>query len=215
MGIGSPKTLKLEGNLFGRAVVVLIDTGAYHNFIVSSLVKELDLTVLPTKQFGVLVGDGHEVKGRGICPSIKLEIQGFHLTINCLPFELGRVDVILGCDCLRTLGKFSINLNSSLLSFRWGQKKVVLKGSSALATTNVSLKSLLSAVKKEEGDCWILLSVMEEISTNCVSGCPEELEVVLKDFQGLFDVPTELPPRRQQDHAIRLSPGAQPPNIRP
>lgn len=125
------------------------------------------------------------------------------------------MDVILGCDCLRTLGKFSINLNSSLLSFRWGQEKVVLRGSSALATTNVSLKSLLSAVKKEEGDCWILLSVMEEISTNCVSGCPEELEVVLKDFHGLFDVPTELPPRRQQDHAIRLSPGAQPPNIRP
>lgn len=63
MGIGSPKTLKLERNLFGRAVVVLIDTGASHNFIASSLVKELDLTVLPTKQFGVLVGDGHEVRG--------------------------------------------------------------------------------------------------------------------------------------------------------
>ena len=205
----------MEGNLLGRAIVILIDTGASHNFIATSLVKELGLTVIPTKQFGVMVGDGHEVKGMGLCKAVELEVQGFHLTINCLPFELGRVDVILGCDWLRTLGKFSINLNSSLLSFRWGNEKVVLRGSSALATTKVSMKSFLCTVKTNGGNCWVLLNVLEGSPIVDSLQCPEELKPVLDEFKGVFEVPTGLPPHRPQDHAIQLRLGAQPPNIRP
>lgn len=183
VGIGSPKTLKMEGSLQGQTVVVLIDTGASHNFIATSLVKKLDLPVRHTKQFGVMVSDGHEVKGMGLCKSVNLEIQGFHLIIDCLPFELGRLDIILDYDWLCTLGKFSINLNFSLLSFRWGSDKVVLRGSSALATTKVSMKSLLSTVKKDGGDCWVLLNVMDSSSGDNVPNCPVELKPILEEFQ--------------------------------
>ena len=156
-----------------------------------------------------MVGDGHEVKGMGLCKAVELKVQGFHLTINYLPFELGRVDVILRCDWLRTLGKFSINLNSSLLSFRWGNEKLVLRGSFALATTKVSMKSFF--VKENGGNCWVLLNVMEESSIEDNLQCLEELKSVLDEFKGLFEVPTGLPPHRRQDHPIWLRLGAQPP----
>ena len=64
MGLASspnlpPQTLKLQGELQGIPIQVLIDSGASHNFISRKLVSKLDL---PTSSFSSLyirLGDGH------------------------------------------------------------------------------------------------------------------------------------------------------------
>ncbi|KAL5552261.1 hypothetical protein UlMin_002437 [Ulmus minor] len=58
MGFTSAQTLKLQGMLNGKSVVVLIDSGASHSFISSRLVTELSIPFVSTEGYGVQVGDG-------------------------------------------------------------------------------------------------------------------------------------------------------------
>ena len=57
----SPKTMKLLGSVLEREVVVLIDSGATHNFITADLVSALQLPVSQTEQYGVQMGTGQVV----------------------------------------------------------------------------------------------------------------------------------------------------------
>lgn len=44
---------------------------------------------------------------------------------------------------------------------------------------------------------------------------PTEVQNLLQEFDDRFQAPTELPPRRPEDHTIPLIPGAQPVSARP
>lgn len=58
VGLTNPKTIKMEGEIQGTPVVVMIDPGATHNFISDETVKKLGIRVTPTKEFGVSLGTG-------------------------------------------------------------------------------------------------------------------------------------------------------------
>ena len=45
VGLTSNKSFKVEGVIKGREVVVLVDSGAFRNFITSKLARELGLSV--------------------------------------------------------------------------------------------------------------------------------------------------------------------------
>lgn len=59
------KTLKVFARINGTPILVLIDSGASHNFVVQQVVTTLGLKVEPSKQFTVKLGDGHRVKTTG------------------------------------------------------------------------------------------------------------------------------------------------------
>jgi len=44
---------------------------------------------------------------------------------------------------------------------------------------------------------------------------PHEIQQLINEFSVLFEIPTELPPVRDCDHAIPLVPGAAPVQVRP
>jgi hypothetical protein len=46
-GISTPKTLKIEGYIKKKKVIVLIDSGSTHNFIHYKLAKDLNCFVYP------------------------------------------------------------------------------------------------------------------------------------------------------------------------
>lgn len=58
-GLTQPQTMKLRGKVLQQAVMILIDSGASHNFISSKLVKSLGLQVESTKPYKVKLGDGN------------------------------------------------------------------------------------------------------------------------------------------------------------
>lgn len=57
-GLTSPRTMKVLGKIGDKEVVVLVDSGATHNFVSSRLIDELALVVTGTRSVGVKLGNG-------------------------------------------------------------------------------------------------------------------------------------------------------------
>lgn len=93
-------------------MLILLDSGATHNFISDRVVHELQIPVQPAT-FAVVLGDSRKVTGVGKCRGIELTVQGVQIIQDFLPFRLG-VDMILGIDWLSRLGKVKTN---------WGKRK--------------------------------------------------------------------------------------------
>jgi hypothetical protein len=64
-GINTPETLKIEGYINNKKVIVLIDSGSTHNFIHYKLAKALNLFVYPTPEFQVMIPDGGTINCSG------------------------------------------------------------------------------------------------------------------------------------------------------
>jgi carbamoylphosphate synthase small subunit len=56
--ISTPKTLKIEGYIKKKKVIVLIDSGSTHNFIRYKLAKALNCFVYTAPEFQVMITDG-------------------------------------------------------------------------------------------------------------------------------------------------------------
>jgi hypothetical protein len=50
-GISTPQTLKIEGYIKKKKVIVLIDSGSTHNFIHYKLAKDINCFVYPVPDF--------------------------------------------------------------------------------------------------------------------------------------------------------------------
>lgn len=79
--------MKIKGEINHREVIVLIDLGATHNFISLKLVRELSIPITPTIGFGVQIGIGDSVQGRGLCKEVVLNMQNWTKIENFLPLE--------------------------------------------------------------------------------------------------------------------------------
>ncbi|KZV42476.1 hypothetical protein F511_38731 [Dorcoceras hygrometricum] len=108
-GVSQPQTLKLKGKIEGTNVVIMIDSRASHNFISRPLVEKLGLDVDESMHFGICLGDGGNVRGKGLCRNLQVDLGACQLRITGHLFELGGVDVILGVDWLRTLGEVMLD----------------------------------------------------------------------------------------------------------
>lgn len=144
----SPWALKLKGTIKGKEVVVMIDSGASHNFISEVVVHQLGLTMEGTTGYGVLVGTGMTVKGEGVCKDVELMLQNCSITTSFLPLELGSADVILGIQWLETLGDMKVNWKLQVMKFKMQEMTVTLKGDMNLCSSAISLKSLWDYKKK-------------------------------------------------------------------
>lgn len=65
-GLTYVKTNKMQGEIEGRRVIVLIDSCASHNFINKELVEELGLATTDTKPYMVSLGDGWKKETRWV-----------------------------------------------------------------------------------------------------------------------------------------------------
>jgi hypothetical protein len=59
------QTLKIEGYIKKKKVIVLIDSGSTHNFIPYKLAKDLNFFVYPTPEFQVMIADGGTINCLG------------------------------------------------------------------------------------------------------------------------------------------------------
>ncbi|KFK40184.1 hypothetical protein AALP_AA3G341400 [Arabis alpina] len=193
VGISSPRTMKMRGQIANTEVTVMIDSGASHNFVSLGLVQQLCLAVDNTGGYGVVTGTSFTVPGNGICRTVTLSIQGYSVKTSFLPLELGSAEVILGMQWLETIDEMHVNWKLQRIRFHNEDREVLL----------------------QEGEGMIV-----ELS-NCQQTVGEQQNNVSKDFQEVLDVfeqvfeePEGLPPSRGREHSITLEPGSRPVTVR-
>ncbi|KZV27561.1 hypothetical protein F511_10965 [Dorcoceras hygrometricum] len=148
-GVSQPQTLKLKGSIQGADVVIMIDSGASHNFISRPLGEKLGLNVDESVRFGVCLGDGAKVLGRGLCRDMQIDLGACKLTITGHLFDLGGVDVMLGVDWLRTLGEVRLDWGRMRMKFQEGDRVIELQGDPTLQRSLISFKSILKLTEVE------------------------------------------------------------------
>ena len=104
-------------------MVVLIDSGASHNFLAATLV-ELGLPITQTKEFGVVLGTRTEIRAMGVCRQVKLCFANLEILADFFPIPLGNSEVILGYQWLGTLGESYINRGAMMMRFNLENARV-------------------------------------------------------------------------------------------
>jgi hypothetical protein len=97
-------TMKFQGTIRGVEVLVLVDSGATHNFISQKLVHQMEWPIEPTAQMNVQLGNGFQISTQGVCRGVELCIGKLKMDPEMHLFELGGIDVVLGIEWLKTLG---------------------------------------------------------------------------------------------------------------
>ncbi|GKD69848.1 retrotransposon gag domain, retroviral aspartyl protease [Tanacetum coccineum] len=120
-------TMKVEGTLEGRKVLTLVDSGSTHNFISTSLVKQLGLKVSTVPSFGVQIGNGKIIQCNQICCGFSLVLPGLKITEDYFPFFIRGADLVLGIKWLASLNTVQANWNEMFMIFYVNEKKYKLK----------------------------------------------------------------------------------------
>ncbi|GJY93281.1 putative mitochondrial protein [Tanacetum coccineum] len=141
VGITNTHTTKLRGNIHGFEVVVLIDSGATHNFLSVKLVDPLSFKVNGTRETGVILGNGKLEKSVGICHGVQLQLPWLVVIDDFYPLELGSMDVILGMKWLR-VGDTRVNWRKLTMTFQFAGEQVTLNGEAGLHRGATSLQAL-------------------------------------------------------------------------
>ena len=117
LGSPSPGTMRIKGKINGHWVVILIDTGSTHNFLDAAIISKLQLFLDPTVSFEVRA----TIKTKGVCLDVKVVMQGHIFSVNLNALPLGDCELVLGTQCLRTLGliqwDFLADLGSDSMGF--------------------------------------------------------------------------------------------------
>ncbi|KAF3775815.1 hypothetical protein EJ110_NYTH46485 [Nymphaea thermarum] len=100
-----PQLMRIEGQLRGRKVSILVDTGSTHNFICEKSARALGCRIENQPAFDVVVGDGGILKSRGRCAQEVLEIQGHKLPEKLFTLAMAGADLVLGVQWLCSLGE--------------------------------------------------------------------------------------------------------------
>ncbi|KAA0062427.1 Retrovirus-related Pol polyprotein from transposon 297 family [Cucumis melo var. makuwa] len=190
VGLNGPGTMKVRGKLRDMEIIVMIDCGATHNFISEKLVKSLQIATKETAHYGVILGFGTAIQGKGVCKDVEIQLADGTLKEDFLPLKLGGVDAILGMQWLHSLG-VTVGMFRS-----WGDQ--------------------------DEGfliECRAIEVRNTEYSERCMTKTPlyesDPVQMVLKQYEDVFEWPEKLPPRREIEHHIHLKEGTDPINVRP
>ena len=85
VGLSTPRTKKIKGNIDQREAIVMIDCGATLNFISTKLVYKLALPLEATTGYEVLMGTSMGVKGEGSFRRVTLTLQNIEIVEDFLP----------------------------------------------------------------------------------------------------------------------------------
>ncbi|KAL4035943.1 hypothetical protein IC575_004655 [Cucumis melo] len=223
VGLNDPGTMKVRGKLLGEDVIILIDCGATHNFVSEKLVKKLILPIKETSHYGVILGSGAAIQGKGICEKLEVQLNNWKIIEDFLPLDLGGVDVILGMQWLFSLGVTTVDWKNLSLTFSVDGKSVNIKGDPSLTKTRISLKNMIKNWGDKDAGFLIECRSIEVKAVESNACCLQSAEVlssgpissVINQFQDVFEWPEKLPPRREIEHHIHMKEGTNPINVRP
>lgn len=166
LGKSKATTMKIQGKLNGKKVLILIDSGSTHNFIASSLVSELNIPSEQVPSFGVQIGNGEVVRCDKLCKQVLVRLPG--------------------------LNTAQANRSKMFLIFQLNGKKYKLQGVPRTDPMEASLQSLLSPAELEEPAFPSLQNTLQEFDV--VFSEPKELPPFRQHFHCIPLLPTAKHP---------------------
>ncbi|KAK8937349.1 hypothetical protein KSP39_PZI012721 [Platanthera zijinensis] len=88
--------MKLAGTLRDRSIVVMVDSGASHNFLSAQLAHQLHLPLVPSPDITVCLGDGRRQLTHECCTALSLTVGSCPAIADFYAFGLDDIDAILG-----------------------------------------------------------------------------------------------------------------------
>ncbi|KAI0523140.1 hypothetical protein KFK09_005530 [Dendrobium nobile] len=204
VGFTPSHTMKVKGEIADLEVVVLIDSGATHNFISTQVVNQLGVKLVDTGCYGVMMGTGKVEKGQGICKGVVLTIQGIQVTEDFLPLELGSTDIILGMKWLQTLGETKDNWGALTMELMVDGRRVVIRGDAGLSKAITSLKAMVRDTQEMGKDYVVGLHRVEAISLEEGEDVSRSLQPLVPQYSKDFQSPQGWPPPPEHEHISTL-----------
>ncbi|KAL4558063.1 hypothetical protein LXL04_036259 [Taraxacum kok-saghyz] len=202
------KTLKISGQIRGFPALILLDTGATHNFISKKLARALGIEFFSIGPLGIRLGDGNRVWVTSQCRQVPFSFGSFNCTVDALVYDLGPLDFILGIAWLKRLGDVVFNWQTNVVRFWQEGEEVQLKGINSPLLNHSSLRNCLdkhlNSLTVDPGETSILTPIQSQ-----------QLTALLDTFPLLFHQPQGLPPARTIEHKITLLDGHGPICVRP
>lgn len=86
----------MKGLLHGILIVILVDSGATHNFVSRRLTDAVDLLVTSFTRLQIKLGDGHKVFVSRKCSALPITLG--ECQFDALLFDMGSLDMVLGIE---------------------------------------------------------------------------------------------------------------------
>lgn len=220
-GVSAPdhiQTMKVLGSIKHCPAVILFYSGSSHNFIHSAFAKKMGWRIDPLQKFDVMIANGGTITSMGCCSQVKITIQDYEYISDLYVLQLGGCDVVLGAQWLRTLGPILWDFEKLKMEFTLGQRHYCLCSSPAPAPRSVTachVQRLLTQGSFGVVLCLIAPDDAVAIKADLSHSQEAELDVLLSQFEAIFQLPTTLLPSRSYDHKIPLLGGSKPPSARP
>jgi hypothetical protein len=208
---------------------VIIDSGSCINAVSSTLVSRLGLKLVPhPNPYKVSWVDTTSIPIKERClVSIQFLTYKDDIWCDMLPMDVGHI--ILGRPWLYDLD-VTLHGRSNSCSFVFEGKKIKLtplqpkpievnKKREVMAPKGLNIISHKAFERVANQESVVLVLVAREVPLEIPLALheepPEEVKSVLNDFQDVFpeDLPDQLPPMRDIQHAIDFVPGATLPNL--
>jgi hypothetical protein len=147
-GISTPQTLKIEGYIKKKKIIVLIDSGSTHNFIHYKLAKALNCFVYPTPEFQVMIADGGTINCLGKCNKINITMGEYVMNGPMISIPMGDADVVPGIQWLQSLGIVDFNFQEIFIKFSLEGKEIELRCIIGKPSKVISSNGMTKLLKK-------------------------------------------------------------------
>ncbi|KAL6581229.1 hypothetical protein OROMI_007152 [Orobanche minor] len=199
------KTLKFEGTIVDIPVVVMVDSGATHNFISRKLMIALGFSAQSFPGIDIRLGDGHKVFINQLCSSIVVKVADCEFILNALVFDMGHLDMVLGVEWLKTLGDVIHNWEQSTMKFQHRGREVCLQGLNKQTPSPASLQTWLSLPASQfRGEDGFMMGIGVQESNISLSQ-QQQLQQVCDSFLAVFRDPTAMYPLENEEAEKEIS----------
>ena len=219
----SRKLITLQGSIHGQPASFLIDSGSSGDFISSAFVKKHSLPHQSLSQReSITLADGTEQFAYGCTPKARVSIDSYKDGLDLTILPLSSYDAILGMPWLEQVNP-DVDWRAKKLAFR--TQGITHQLTPTAAVQLMSLAEVKLAMKKQEVECVHLgLLISEEnnstrrlqlssVQSQVADSLDAARKEVLSKFSDVFPptLPSGLPPTREIDHRIEITPGTIPP----
>ncbi|KAJ1702741.1 hypothetical protein LUZ63_002520 [Rhynchospora breviuscula] len=210
------RNMKFKGFVGQTPVCALIDSGSTHSFVNPNILYTHQCNISRTDPMSVVVANGNRMMTDSECKGFKFSIQGNEFVKDVRLLDIKGYDLILGLDWLTERGPMMVDWKKGCLKFKSGDKEVKLQVCEEVAEVSMCDTEINLVQERKRGNEVViaqLFSVVNEPSGE--TSITPELCNVLEEYSELFEEPKTLPPKRDIDHQILLSPDAKTVNLRP